>query len=202
MYEKKYLQWNMCEIKRTDGTIDKEFTFKELINAFDQSEQVYNWIEVFFGLIQANCFLLLIELLFIFAHSTEALSKKRFNIFILVRRLLTVIFYVLGLWALIKVFTWDNHGTLEALSESQGKDGNKPNVCHNDPVLDAEFDDMVAYVHHIQGTFAKIMIFFFFFIVLVSFVFTTYWKFMKCDKYWEDPPKIEEEDSEEDKKSV
>lgn len=93
------------------------------------------------------------------------------------------------------VFTWDNHGTLEALSESMGKENTK-SVCHNDPVLHAEFKEMMSYIHHIQGTFAKVMIGLFFTIVLGTFLFTTFYKYFVCDKYFEEPQKkVKQSDS-------
>lgn len=135
MYQKSYLEWSHCQLQNDDGTVlDNDFNFDELLLAITKSDQVYKMVRAFFGLMQATIYIQIIEFFLIFAHNNDALDKKKYNIFLIIRRLLSILCYGFGIMDLMWIYGWDGHGIMHALSNAQ--------QCHNDIVLDATFDDM------------------------------------------------------------
>lgn len=182
MYKKSYLRWKQCPLKHINGTVlDEDFSAKELLAAIDHADSIYVMVHWFFGLIQANIYLQIIEFFFIFAHLNEALSMKKFKIFMFLRRLVSIITYAYCIVLLIWIYAWNANGTIEALGSADS--------CHNDPALDATFEKMHVYISGIQGGGSKFCICFFFAFVLLTFIGTTALTLLAQKVYKEDDDK-------------
>lgn len=135
MYMKKYLQWYHCPLKYPDGTADDDFTPEELLTTIKKAEEVSRGVKTFYGFIYSNIFLVFVEFFIVLAHRNDAIKAKPYDIFMIVRRLISLFLYVYGTIICFSVWKWDGHGRVNALGTAD--------ACHNDKVLDATFDDMM-----------------------------------------------------------
>ena len=133
----------------------------ELLQAIKKADKIENLNKWFYWLIKINIFLQAAEFLVIMVFKNGAIGFNGFNIWMVVRRIISLLSYGFACLVLSFIYSWNSNGTIEALGISGG--------CHNDKVLDATFDQMQKYIQRVKGGFVKTMIFIFFTFVLLSF---------------------------------
>lgn len=180
MYSKHYLQWRKCPLKYGLGLEDDDFTANELIESFNRADKISSNASYYYDLMWVNVCIVFIELFVVLAHVNEALPFKIYNIMMIVRRLLSIIFIGFGIYNLSLIRGWENQGKLAAL-------GDAGMSCHNDKVLDATFESMANYVTSIQSGGTQFFLIFMLLVLIASFCFTTFVKFVQCDKIYKNP---------------
>lgn len=144
MYSKHYLQWHKCPLKY--GAVeDDDFTAKELIESFDRADAISSNASWYYNLMWVNVCIVFMELFVVLAHTNEAIQFKTYNIMMIVRRFLSLIFIGFGIYNLSLINSWENQGKIAALGADAGM------KCHNDKVLDATFESMASYITSIQS---------------------------------------------------
>ena len=87
-----------------------------MLAAFDDADAISGNSKWFYGLIQTNIWVIIIEVFVILVHFNETLPHKHYTIAMAARRLLTGILYAFCLINLFSIRGWDSHGVIHALS--------------------------------------------------------------------------------------